>query len=93
MNSSKLATHAGITVDLSQIKCFKLSSYNDVGKENTIIIEFKTRYDFIEHPKTGEFIRQDYNEKTDMEFPDYDSANAYYMEWVQIWQDYLDEQS
>ena len=40
-------------------------------------IEFKTRYDFIQHPKTGENIKQEYNEKTEVEFPDHDTAPAY----------------
>ena len=51
--------------------------------------EFKTRYDYVRHPETGEFEKQEYNEKTEIEFPDYDSAVQYRFEFEQIWQDYL----
>lgn len=93
MNSPRLVTHAGLTLNLSQIKCFKLNSFTNVGKSNTLVVEFKTRYDFIQHPETNEFEKQEYNEKTELEFPDYDTAKAYSEEWIEIWQEYLDEQS
>lgn len=93
MNSPRLVTHAGLTLNLSQVKCFKLNSFSTFGKKNTLVIEFKTRYGFIEHPKTGEFLKQEYNEQTEVEFPDHEIAVVYRDEWENIWQEYLDEQS
>lgn len=93
MNSPRLVTHAGLTINLSQVKCFKLNSFTDIGKTNTLVVEFKTRYDYIQHPETSEFKKQEYNEKTEIEFPDYDTAKAYSEEWIEIWQEYLDEQT
>jgi len=93
MNTPKVVTHAGLTVNLSQIKCFQLSNFREIGKRNTLIVEFKTRYDYIKHPATGEWEKQEYNEKTELEFPDYETAKAYISEWIDIWQDYLDEQA
>jgi hypothetical protein len=52
-------------------------------------VEFKTRYDYILHPKTGEYVKQEYNEKAVVEFPNYDSALAHKDELQQIWSDYL----
>ena len=93
MNSPRLATHAGLTLNLSQIKCFKLNSFTSLDKKNTLVVEFKTRYDFIQHPETGKFEKQEYNEQTEVEFPDHETAVVYRDEWEEIWQDYLDEQS
>lgn len=93
MYSPRLITHAGLTLNLSQIKCFKLNSFSTVGKQNTLVVEFKTRYDFIQHPETGKFEKQEYREQTEVEFPDYETATVYRDEWVEIWQEYLDEQS
>ena len=93
MNSPRLATHAGLTLNLSQIKCFKLNGFTSLSKRNTLVVEFKTRYDFIQHPETGKFEKQVYNEHTEVEFPNYETAVAHRDEWEDIWQDYLDEQS
>ncbi|MDX1761362.1 MAG: hypothetical protein R3218_04335 [Christiangramia sp.] len=93
MNSPRLVTHAGLTLNLSQVKCFKLNGFHNVGKLNTLVVEFKTRYGFIQHPETGEFLKQEYNEQTEIEFPDHETAVAHRNEWEDIWQDYLDEQS
>ena len=93
MNSPRVVTHAGLSLNLSRVKCFRLSNFNDIGKKNTLTVEFKTRYDYIQHPETGEFEKQEYNEKTEVEYPTYSSAEAHRNEWEEIWQDYLDDQS
>jgi hypothetical protein len=93
MNSPRLVTHSGLTINLSQVKCFRLNSFTDIGKKNTLVVEFKTRYDYIQYPETNEFEKQEYNEQTEIEFPDYDTAKAYSDEWIEIWQEYLDEQT
>lgn len=93
MNSPRLVTHAGLTLNLSQIKCFKLNPFSNIGPQNALVVEFKTRYDFIPHPETGKFEKQEYREQTEVEFPDYETAVVYRDEWEEIWQDYLDHQS
>lgn len=81
-----------IYINLSQINCFKLNPFFNIEKQNTLVVEFKTRYDFIELPETQELVKQEYNEKTEVEFPDYGTASAYRDEWMDIWQERLDEQ-
>ena len=93
MNSPRVVTHGGITLNLATIKCFKLQTKSDLGKTNVIFIEHKTRFDYIQHPETGEFEKQEYNEKTEVEYPSWSSAEAHRNEWEEIWQDYLDDQS
>lgn len=93
MNSPRVVTHGGITLNLATIKCFKLQTNSDLGKTNVMFIEHKTRFDYIQHPETGEFEKQEYNEKTEVEYPSWSSAEAHRNEWEEIWQDYLDDQS
>lgn len=92
MNSPRVVTHAGLTLNLSRVKCFKLNSFSNIGKTNTLIVEFKKRYEYVQHPESGAFEKQEFNEQTELEFPDYETAVIYRDEWIEIWQDYLDEQ-
>ena len=92
MNSPRVVTHGGVTLNLATIKCFKLQTYIDLGKTNVMFVEHKKRFDYIQHPKTGEYEKQEYNEVTEVEYPNYESAEAHRNEWEEIWQDYLDDQ-
>lgn len=92
MNKPRVVSHCGLTVNLAQVKSFHLSNFTSIGKRNTLIVEFNTRYDYIFNPATKEFEKQEYNESSEVEFPDWETANAYRNEWEQIWQDYLNEQ-
>lgn len=91
MKKPKVITHAGLTIDLLQIKCFRIGQFKNKGNTKIITVEFKTRYEFIQHPETGKYEKQEFNETTEMEFPDYETAMAYMHEWIEIWQDYLDD--
>lgn len=91
MSTPRVITHGGVTIDLETVKCFKVQTYTEVGKSNVLTIEHKSRVDYILNPKTEEFEKQIYNDKTEFEYPNYDSACAYRDEWSEIWQDYLNE--
>jgi len=92
MKSNRVITHGGVTLNLASIKSFKVQTNINIGKTNILVIEHKKRYEFLEHPKAGEFIKQEFNETTEVEYPSYDSAVAHRDEWAEIWQEYLDEQ-
>ena len=93
MNSPRVVTHGGVTLNLATIKCFKLQTSINLGKTNVMVVEHKKRYDYIQLPQTGEYEKQEYNEITEVEYPSYDSAEAHRNEWEEIWQDYLDDQA
>ena len=85
-------TYGGVTLDLSQVKCFKQIGCFE-GQKNSMIVVFKTRYDYIKHPATGKFIKQKYNETVEVDFPDFATASAYIKDWEDMWEKYLREQS
>ncbi len=91
-NKPRVIEHAGIAIDLAQVKCFKLSQFDGIGKPNTLTIEFKTRFEYFWNPGTEKFEKEEINEKTEVEFPSWDTAKAYSAELEEIWQSYLEEQ-
>ena len=94
MPTSKIVTHAGLMLDLAQVKCFKLSPFLIDGNNiNQLVVEFKTRLEYVFHPGTQHWEKHTMNEQIEQEFPSYNTAEAYLREWEEIWQDYLDEQA
>ncbi len=92
MNSPRVVSHGGVTLNLASIKCFKLQSNIDLGKTNVLIVEHKKRFGYIQHPETGQYEKQEFNEITEIEYPNYETASTYLSEWEDMWQDYLDDQ-
>ena len=86
----KVIEHAGAIIDLSKVKCFKLNQFTDVGTPNILTIEFKSRIEYVWNPNSTKFEKEVINDKTEIEFPSYDSAKAYSREFEEIWQDYLE---
>ena len=93
----EIVEHNGLVLDLSQVKCFKQEGcYIGTGfglPKHGMIVEFKTRYDYIKHPASGKFIKQKYNETVEFDFPDFKTATTIIGEWEKIWRKYLEKQS
>lgn len=91
---SRIITHGGVTIDLETVKCFRVQTYTEVGKSNSLTIEFKTsNIDYIFNPGTEKFELHTFNDNTEIEYPSYDAACAYRDEWAEIWQYYLTQQN
>ena len=88
---NKVAQHGGQTVNIANVKNIKLSQFTEFGKNYTIIIEFKTCYEYIYNPNTDKYKMIEINDVAEEEFPDWSSASAYFEEWKGIWQYYLDK--
>lgn len=94
MNKPKVVTHAGLTLDLAQVKCFKLSPFiTDANNTRQLVVELRTRLEYVFHPGTQQWEKDYFTEQIEYEFPSYNTAQAYLQEWVEIWQDYLGEQN
>ena len=53
------------------------------------MVEFKRRFEFVLNPATGKHEMLEINDTTEIEFPDYETADLHRHEWAEIWQDYL----
>ena len=89
---NKIITHGGVTLDLSTVKNFKVQTYSEVGKPNAMLIEFKSRVEYIYNPSIDDYEKMLYNDITEVEYYSYDSACAHRDEWAEIWQAYLNEE-
>ena len=86
---SKVINRGGVSIDLSQIKCFKLSPLSTLRKKETLVIEFKKRVEYIFNPVSGEHEKEEINDFTEVEFPDWETARQSTNELEEIWQHYL----
>jgi len=89
----KVVYHAGASVDLSQIKCFRLTNFEGIGKRNTLTIEFKKRLEYVFNPAIEEYEKEEINDTTEIVFPDWESARQHTEEFQEIWSDYLKKQA
>lgn len=89
MEKSFIVTNSGLTLDLAQVKCFKLNPFSQIDIKNTLVVEFKRRFEFVLNPATGKHEMLEINDTTEIEFPDYETADLHRHEWAEIWQDYL----
>ena len=92
MNKPKVVTDGLISLNLADVKCFKIKSIREPERKSFLIVEFKTRYGYILNPESGKSEKQEYNDKTELEFDEYEMATAYKRDWDSAWQDYLEEQ-
>ena len=90
MNKPTVIYHEKIALDLSKIKCIKLVS-KSVRDVNRILIEFKTRYEYVFNPNTGVYDKEKIDDFTELIYPEYDMARMVVIEFKEIWQDFLDE--
>jgi len=92
-NKAAIITHAGLMLDLAQIKCFKLSPFLLDGNDTRqLLVEYKTRPVYVLHPGTKQWDKESLADVIAYDFPSHESAQAYLSEWKEIWQDYLDGQ-
>lgn len=88
MNKAKVIENMGLSIDLSQLKCFRINT----GEGPCIVtVEFKSRQEYVYNPETVEYELQVCSDQTEIEFDGYDSAVMFVEDWNKIWQKYLDD--
>jgi hypothetical protein len=93
MNKPKIVTDGQTSINLADVKCFKVISISEMDvRKSFLVIEFKGRIEFIFNPESGKYEKQEYNDKTEIEFSEYEMATAYKRDWEYMWQEYLEEQ-
>ena len=95
MLTPKVVSHAGVTVDLAQIKCFKLSPFtlNEEETGDWLIIELKSRIEYVFHPQSRKWEKETITDTIRQQFASYEQATAYLREWEEIWQSYLQDEA
>lgn len=89
MSNRKIVSHAGLTIDISQVKCFKLSSVSK-NKMQVLSIEFKTRHGgYIRNPLSEGYEKLEFNDSIKVMYRNPESAKKDLKEWEQIWEAYI----
>ena len=89
MNKSHIEIHEGLSIDLSQLKCFRI---NTGYGEPWVIVEYKMRHEYVYNPESDAYELQVCNDQTKIEFTSYEGSVMFVEEWNKIWQKYLDGQ-
>ena len=90
MSKPKVIYHENIAIDLSKIKAIKLLPWY-AGDLKRIKIEFKNRFEYVFNPNTKEFDKEEINDSTELKFDGNEKAKQVLLEFMEIWQNYLDE--
>ena len=86
MSISPINYNGSVAVDLSRIKCIKISQL--AGEQHALLFELNDRVVYSKHPETGDWEKEMANEVVIVEYDSYDMAQAYFREWVESWQDF-----
>ncbi|MCX6244658.1 MAG: hypothetical protein NTU98_08135 [Bacteroidetes bacterium] len=90
MNKPNIIYHEGIAIDISLVKSIKLVS-KSVQDLQRVVIEFKTRYEYVFNPNKGVHEKEKIDDVTELTYDDFGIAQQIVKEFMEIWQDYLDE--
>ena len=84
--------HAQDTVIFNAVE-IKVSRFDlsDIGKKNTLTIEFKKRLEYVFNPSTNQYEKEEINDTTEIEFPSWETGREYTKELDELWQYYLNE--
>ena len=89
INSSKIIQHCGTAVDIARLKSMQV-----VRKGNTkynLVFELNERTEYVLNPASNTWEKEVFNEKVKIKYDDFEMANAYFLEWAEIWRDFNEE--
>lgn len=90
MSKPKIIFHENIAIDLSKIKAIKLLP-KYAGDTKRIKIEFVTRCEYVFNPNTKEYNREEVDGSIELKYDENEKAQQVLIEFMKIWQDYLNE--
>ena len=87
----RIVTISSLTIDLDRIKSISINNFNNLGKTNIMTIEYNSKVEYSRNPFTNEIEKNILVDTISKEFPDYQTAQLYQMEFNECWRDYLAE--
>jgi hypothetical protein len=90
MNKPKIIYHEKTAIDLSRIKYIKLVP-KIVGDTKRVLIQFNTRYEYVFNPNTGVYDKENMDDFVELKYDENEKAQQVLLEFIEIWQDYLDK--
>ena len=86
MNQIKIAYHCGTALDISRVKSMQV-----VRAENeklNLVFELNERTAYVLNPTNNTWEKELFNDVVKIVYDDFEMANAYFLEWAEIWRDF-----
>ena len=89
MKTQKIIHHCGTALDMSRVKSMQvLQAEND---QYNLVFELNERTDYVLNPRTNTWEKEVFNDVVKIADNDFEMANAYFMEWAEMWRDFSQE--
>ena len=89
MKMQKIIHHCGTAVDMSRIKSMQVvRADND---QYNLVFELNERTGYVLNPGTNTWEKEVFNDVVRIAYNDFEMANAYFLEWAEIWRDFNEE--
>jgi hypothetical protein len=85
-----------VVFNIAELKCIKVISDNAKNindRHYFLTFELKTRAEYIYNPGTKQYEKEYFNDVIQVEFDNYEMAQAYKNDWTENWEHYLEEKN
>ena len=90
----ELAYDEKVVFNIAELKSIKVLSDNAENindRHYFLTFELKTRVEYILNPNTKQYEKEYFNDIIQVEFNDYEMAQAYRRDWIAMWDEFLDK--
>ena len=86
MNQIKIAYHCGTALDISRVKSMQVVRAEN--EKHNLVFELNERTAYVLNPTTNTWGKELFNNVVKIVYDDFEMANAYFLEWAEIWRDF-----
>ena len=86
MNQIKIAYHFGTALDISRIKSMQVVRAEN--EKHNLVFELNERTAYVLNPTNNTWEKELFNDVVKIVYDDFEMANAYFLEWAEIWRDF-----
>lgn len=89
MKTQKIIYHCGTALDISRVKSMQV--VRGENEKHNLVFEMNERTAYVLNPSTNTWEKELFNDIVKIAYDDFEMANAYFMEWAEIWNGFNDE--
>ena len=86
MNQIKIAYHFGTALDISRVKSMQVVRAEN--EKHNLVFELNERTAYVLNPTNNTWEKELFNDVVKIAYDDFEMANAYFLEWAEIWRDF-----
>lgn len=90
MKSQKIIYHCGNALDISRVKSMQV--LRGENEKYNLVFELNERSAYVLNPTTNTWEKELFNDIVKIAYDDFEMANAYFLEWAEIWRDFAEDQ-